>query len=81
MFWSLVAVDSRAFSCCQEIKLVSPPWCCFALAIAADCSAVAVAVRVVGHGVPVELLDAMRVAGLAFFRLPMEDKLRFEYDD
>ncbi|TVU34732.1 hypothetical protein EJB05_16580 [Eragrostis curvula] len=38
------------------------------------------AFHVVGHGVPVELLDAMREAGLAFFCSPMEDKLRFACD-
>ena len=35
---------------------------------------------VVGHGVPGELLDAVREAGLAFFRAPMGDKLRFACD-
>ena len=38
------------------------------------------AFHVVGHGVPGELLDALRGAGLAFFRAPMEDKLRFACD-
>ncbi|CAL5044431.1 unnamed protein product [Urochloa decumbens] len=38
------------------------------------------AFHVVGHGVPAELLDAVRGAGLAFFRAPMEDKLRFACD-
>ncbi|CAN6202424.1 unnamed protein product [Urochloa humidicola] len=38
------------------------------------------AFHVVGHGVPGELLDAVRGAGLAFFRAPMEDKLRFACD-
>jgi isopenicillin N synthase-like dioxygenase len=35
---------------------------------------------VVGHGVRPGLLDAMRGAGLAFFRSPMEEKLRFACD-
>jgi len=38
------------------------------------------AFHVVGHGVPGELLDALRGAGLAFFRAPMEDKLQFAGD-
>ncbi|EER87904.1 hypothetical protein BDA96_10G058700 [Sorghum bicolor] len=38
------------------------------------------AFHVVGHGVPRELLDAVREAGLAFFRAPMGDKLRFACD-
>uniref|UniRef100_A0A0E0DXD7 Fe2OG dioxygenase domain-containing protein n=1 Tax=Oryza meridionalis TaxID=40149 RepID=A0A0E0DXD7_9ORYZ len=38
------------------------------------------AFHVVGHGVPPGLLDAMRGAGLAFFRSPMEEKLRFACD-
>ncbi|TKW20068.1 hypothetical protein SEVIR_4G061100v4 [Setaria viridis] len=38
------------------------------------------AFHVVGHGVPGKLLDAVRGAGLAFFRAPMEDKLRFACD-
>lgn len=38
------------------------------------------AFHVVGHGVPAELLDGVRGAGLAFFRAPMEDKLRFACD-
>ncbi|WVZ82403.1 hypothetical protein U9M48_029669 [Paspalum notatum var. saurae] len=38
------------------------------------------AFHVVGHGVPGELLDAVRAAGLAFFRAPMGDKLRFACD-
>lgn len=38
------------------------------------------AFHVVNHGVPPGLLDAMRGAGLAFFRAPMEEKLRFGCD-
>jgi isopenicillin N synthase-like dioxygenase len=38
------------------------------------------AFHVVNHGVPPELLDAMRAAGLAFFRAPMAEKLRFGCD-
>jgi hypothetical protein len=35
---------------------------------------------VVSHGVPGELLDAVREARLAFFRAPMGDRLRFSCD-
>ena len=35
------------------------------------------AFHVVNHGVTPGLLDAMRGAGLAFFRAPMAEKLRF----
>lgn len=38
------------------------------------------AFHVANHGVPPGLLDAMRAAGLAFFRAPMEEKLRFGCD-
>ncbi|CAM0912901.1 unnamed protein product [Alopecurus aequalis] len=38
------------------------------------------AFHVVNHGVPQGLLDAMRDAGLAFFRAPMAEKLRFGCD-
>ena len=81
----------RSISCCQRLLLTRPPpppsplaqiW----VAAAATTDAVGRACaewgafHVVNHGAPAGLLDAMRAAGLAFFRAPMAEKLRFGCD-
>lgn len=62
---SVPVVDLSSTSAADAVRAACKDWGAF---------------HVVGHGVPGELLDAMRGAGLAFFRAPMEDKLRFSCD-
>jgi isopenicillin N synthase-like dioxygenase len=62
---SVPVVDLSSASAADAVRAACADWGAF---------------YVVGHGVPVELLDAVRGAGLAFFRSPMEDKLRFACD-
>jgi isopenicillin N synthase-like dioxygenase len=62
---SVPVVDLSSASAADAVRAACADWGAF---------------YVVGHGVPVELLDAVCGAGLAFFRSPMEDKLRFACD-